>query len=385
LGEAENFLSKRYRHNRKPCLTPEDAIIQPNQNSSNDKLLLPVDLIRTAAITLVLLYHVINEPATQTMNGTQYFVYWWSNAVCLSIAVMGVPLFVMLSGSLLLRPEKKHESIRVFLKKRLSRIAVAFVFWSVIYFAWNVYINHVALTPYSILEELLNGGAYKQFWFIYLIMGLYLITPILRVLVAHADRRILRYMAVLWFVGVALVPLLHLITGLQMDVDLFVFGGFLGYFILGNYFMGTRISTKTAKIALAAGFLTTLAGFYIMCFVFNGLSEYYFFTVYTAVGVVFSSAGLYLYLSRYPPDWPKSRYPKIAGLVKAISAYTLPIYFMHVIIIETFNQGLLGVKISLTQIPAPIEIPLLTALSLFICLGIVVVCKKVPVLRTLIG
>ena len=270
---------------------PEAGTIQTTQNSSNGKFPLPVDLIRTVAITLVLLYHVVNEPATQTMTGTQYFVYWWSNAAFLSLAVMGVPLFVMLSGALLLRPEKTHEPIIVFLKKRLSRIAVAFVFWSVIYFAWNAFINNVALTPYGILEELLNGGAYKQFWFIYLIIGLYLITPILRVLVAHADRRILRYMAILWFVGVALVPLLHLLTGLQISVDFFVFGGFLGYFILGTYLMGTKISTKTAKIALAAGFLMTLAGLYTMCFVLTGFGEYFFFTVYTAVGVVVSSAG----------------------------------------------------------------------------------------------
>ncbi len=344
-----------------------------------------MDLIRTIAITLVLLYHVVNEPATQSMTGTQYFVYWWSNAMFLSLAVMGVPLFVMLSGALLLKPEEKDEPIGVFLKKRLSRIAVAFVFWSTIYFAWNVMVNHVALTPYNILEELFNGGAYKQFWFIYLIMGLYLITPILRVLVAHAERRILRYLAVLWFVGVALVPLMHLATGLQLDVDLFVFGGFLGYFILGTYLMGTKISSKTAKIALLAGFLITLAGFYTMCFILTGLGEYFFFTVYTAVGVVVSSAGLYLYLSRFPPNWPTGSHPKLAGLVKAISANTLPIYFMHVIVIETFNHGLLGVKISLTEIPAPIEIPLLTVLSLFICLGIVLACKKVPVLRTLIG
>ena len=338
------------------------------------------------AITLVILYHVANEPYSNlSMTSTQYFVFWWSNTIYLSLAVMGVPLFVMLSGALLLQPQKANEPISVFLKKRLSRIGVAFVFWSIIYFAWDYFFNHTALTANSVIEEFLNGGAYKQFWFIYLIMGLYLITPILRVLVANGDKRILRYLVALWFVGVTLVPLIHLITGLQLDADLFVFGGLMGYFVLGTLLVDTEMEKKNIKRILLLGLVITIVGLYVMGFVFGSLGEYFYFALYTALGVVVSSVALFKLLSTYPSDWPKTSHPKLKQLTHAISANTLPIFFLHVIVIEAFNRGIFGFKISLTQITPAIEIPLLTAVALFVTLGLVLLCKKVPVLRTLIG
>lgn len=123
---------------------------------------------------------------------------------------MGVPLFVMLSGALLLQPAKVEEPIKVFLKKRLSRIGLAFFFWSAIYFVWGYYVNNTQLTLNSVTQMLLSDGAYYQFWFIYLIVGLYLITPILRVIVAYANQKIIRYFIILWFITVAIIPIFHL-------------------------------------------------------------------------------------------------------------------------------------------------------------------------------
>lgn len=365
-----------------------EAIIQDDVKlqQTNGGFPLPVDLIRVVAIILVLMYHAANEPYSQlSMMPTQYFVFWWSTTIILSVVVLGVPLFVMLSGALLLQPQKAAEPIRVFLKKRLSRIGVAFVFWSIIYFAWSNLVDHTALTVNSIIQSFLDGGAYKQFWFIYLIMGLYLITPILRVITANADRRILRYLIILWFIGVALVPLFHLVSGFQVDSNLFVFGGFIGYFVLGTYLMGVEVETKTAKRLLVLGVALTIAATYLMNFVFQSMNEYYFFTYVTSATVIVSAAALYMILSKYHRDWPKNSHPKIRWLVKAISANTLPIFFFHVIVIEVLNQGLLGFRISLLDITPAVEIPLLTVVTLFLTLGLVLLFKKVPVLRTLIG
>ena len=149
---------------------------QQSSDKNNGSFPLPVDLIRTVAIVMVIMYHTSTEPyaASRLNASTQYFILWWSQAIYQALIIMGVPLFVMLSGALLLQPSKVNEPIRVFLKKRLSRIGIAFVFWSVIYFAWSYYINHAVLTVNSVIQTFLNGGAYYQFWFIYLIMGLYL-------------------------------------------------------------------------------------------------------------------------------------------------------------------------------------------------------------------
>ena len=98
------------------------------------KIAIPDDLIRTLAIFLVILLHASNE-ALQASSVSA--ADWWTAVVYKSVALSCVPLFVMLSGALLLQPAKLNEPIRVFLKKRLSRLGLAFAFWSGVYLSWS--------------------------------------------------------------------------------------------------------------------------------------------------------------------------------------------------------------------------------------------------------
>jgi surface polysaccharide O-acyltransferase-like enzyme len=335
---------------------------------------------------MVVMYHAITEPFNAALlSPTQYSVLWLSSTVYESLIIMGVPLFVMLSGSLLLQKSKVNEPIRVFLKKRLGRIGLAFVFWSAIYFVWSYYVNHTALTVKYVIQTFLNGGAYYQFWFIYLIMGLYLITPVLRIVVAYADKKILRYLIILWFIAVSLIPLFQLITGFGVDSNLFLFGGYIGYFILGVYLMDNQVKTKIFKRLLVASIIWTIIGTWLMAYPFHSLGQYYFFFLTLSANVVIASVALFGLLSKYPSDWPGKNHPRVSRLAHVISLNTLPIYFFHVIVLESLNKGFLGFKLSLTVITPVIEIPLATVATLFLTLGLILLMKKVPILRKLIG
>jgi surface polysaccharide O-acyltransferase-like enzyme len=101
--------------------------------------------------------------------------------------------------------------------------------------------------------------------------------------------------------------------------------------------------------------------------------------------VVLTSIAMFMLLGKYPKDWPGTNHHILSRLTHAISANTLPIFFFHVIILETLNQGLLGFKISFLEIPSAVEIPLITVVALFLTLGLILLMKKVPVLRKLIG
>ena len=176
---------------------------------SKGRLAIPDDLIRTLAIFLVVLLH-------SSLMTLQLFPssspYWWAASVYKSIALPCVPLFIMLSGALLLQPAKVNEPTRVFLKKRLSRVGLAFAFWTAIYTIWSFYISNTPITLANVGQSIsfdLFSGAYYHFWFIYLIVGLYLITPILRVVIAYGGDKMIRYLILVWFVGVGIVPLLR--------------------------------------------------------------------------------------------------------------------------------------------------------------------------------
>ncbi|HDQ06826.1 MAG TPA: hypothetical protein ENN36_08940, partial [Candidatus Bathyarchaeota archaeon] len=166
-------------------------------------------------IILVVLLHASNEYYTAIQQtALESPVYWWTSTIYKSFALPCVPLFVILSGALLLQPSKTNEPIRVFLKKRFNRIGLAFLFWSAVYLVWAFLVTQTPVTFNNVIEGALYSlfsGSYYHFWFLYLIAGLYLLTPILRKIVSVKDPKILKYLILLWFVG-----LLRYLSGLAV-------------------------------------------------------------------------------------------------------------------------------------------------------------------------
>jgi surface polysaccharide O-acyltransferase-like enzyme len=364
-------------------------ILERQSLDPSKKLAVPDDLIRTLAIFLVVLLHASNE-ALQA--GSVPAAYWWTAIVYKSLSLSCVPLFVMLSGLLLLQPAKLNEPLRVFLKKRLSRLGLAFAFWSAVYLAWGFYVYKVPVTlsnvGLGILKDLFTGAWY-HFWFIYLIVGLYLITPILRIVIAYASRRMVRYLILLWFVGVAVLPIIQLASGYALDPSVFILGGFVGYFVLGTYLQNVKVRSAVLYGLLIAGFASTVLGMWLMNYPlidpFNAQTTNNFFIGYLSVNVIVGSAALFLILLKARPDWPGTNHAFASYFVKAISKNTLPIFLFHIIILETFERGLLGFTLDFTTLNPILEIPLLATLTFFISLGLVLLMRKVPVLKKLIG
>lgn len=361
--------------------------MEKNGLDSSQRIGIPDDLIRTVAIALVLLLHASNE-ALQASSVP--VAYWWIAAVYKSLALSCVPLFVMLSGALLLQPAKLNEPIRVFLKKRLSRIGLAFAFWSGVYIAWSFYTANppVLFTLENLGQSIVRSlfsGAYYHFWFIYLIIGLYLITPFLRAVIAGGNWRILRYLILFWFAGVAVLPLAEFVSGQVLNGAVFLIGGFVGYFVLGTYLQRVKLRSAILYGLVIIGFVGTAFGIWLMNYPLSALGQNNYFFEYLTVFVVPGSAAVFLILLKFRPDWPGTNHKTASRVVQAISKNTLPIFLFHIIILESFERGFFGFKLSFATLNPIVEIPLLAALTFFITLGLVMLMRKVPILKKLIG
>jgi surface polysaccharide O-acyltransferase-like enzyme len=357
-----------------------------NQTPQSNKVDLPVDLIRFVGVVLVILLHAsIESYSSMMLTQPEANMYWWASTIYNSIARVAVPLFVILSGALLLQPNKVKEPIRVFLKKRLLRIGLAFVFWSIVYFAWRAFVLGQTLTLQVIVKDLVGGGAYYHFWFLYLIAGLYLATPILRYITAYADRRILRYLLVLWIAAVAVMPLILLVTDLGVNGYFFIFAGWVGYYIMGIYLQKIHVRRALLYALLAVGYTATIVAAWIMAFPAHYKEQYYFFFDSLTLNVIAASVGLYLLLCRFPANWPGEKRRVFGRFVRAVTRNTLPIYLLQLIVMETLQRGYLGFTLSLTVLNPIIEIPLQVVATLLITLGLVLAMDRVPILNKLIG
>jgi surface polysaccharide O-acyltransferase-like enzyme len=334
---------------------------------------------------LVILLHASIEPipATVVPGSSDVLVQWWSVNIYDSLARPCVPLFVMLSGALLLSPSKIDEPLKVFFKKRVSRIALPFLFWMGAYFAWDILVDHQTLTLQFVGEGIL-GGPYIHFWFFYMLIGLYLVTPLVRIFVAHASRRLMKYFFVIWLIGVSVVPLLNLLLAYNLNNNVFLITGYIGYFLLGLYLLDTQINKKLLLLATFTGFIWTTLGTYWITATVGGAEQFFFYD-YFSVGVILSSVALFLLLSQAQYSKIQSRFPKIDRLIHYISINTLAIYLFHFMILETLENGYLGFRISLATINPIIEIPLLTGVTLIICLLILYPLGKIRYFNKLIG
>lgn len=347
-----------------------------------------VDLIRTIAMLAVPLLHAAGRftitPQQLFQLGHLELASWFIVDLYQSLAVIGVPLFLMLTGALLLQPEK-NDNLSGFFKKRWARIGLPTLFWGVSYFAWDFLVVNIPFTVDTIIQGILNGP-YTQFWYLYVLVGLYLFTPILRVFIAHADPVVVKYFITLWIIGVAVLPFFGLFTTFELTDNLFTLTGYVGYLVLGTYLSTVQVRRRTTLLLAILGIVLTAVGTFVMAATVGG-SEMYFFQQYFSPTVILSSVSLFLLLlTILPPANQNEGKPSVLGkLIKVISLNTLGIFLIHVMINETVQRGYLGFMLNRDILNPVFEVPLLAMIVLFTSLVILVGAKKIPYVNRLVG
>lgn len=342
------------------------------------------DLIRTIAIFLVVLVHCCGFPYfidSDTIT-PQVVLGWFTSDVYGAFGYLGVPLFVMLSGALLLEPTKADEPLSVFFKKRFNRIAFPMIFWSIIYFIWSYYIHGKQLSLFNIAQGVI-GGTYDHLWFLYLLIGLYAVTPILRILVKHIDRKKFTLLLSLWFVGTVLTPIIHTFTTLSFNPLMFVFMDWVGYFLLGTYLAKTKIRSGLLYAALIFGLLTAIIGDWLVTATLGHTYTGYFHG-YLSFNMIIASAALFALLIAIPPSRAQTRLGSVNRVMHWIGQNTLGIYLLHMIVLETLAIGLLGFTIPYIDNPI-IRIPTIAGIVFVITAAIIYPLSKIPYLKRLIG
>ena len=181
---------------------------------------------------------------------------WHFMNLATSLAFTAVPIFFMISGYLLLsdpntlRPE-------VLLRRRLPRLVIPLAVWTTATALWNCYEAGWTLSLREQLNDALHAPIVTPLWFMYYLIFVYLLTPLLYGGVHMLDRDGVRY--VLGIVAVlslgamvrAFLPerldryaSLEVLARLQSSLS-YVFLFLLGYF-LGNW------KRKVPNLLLAA-------------------------------------------------------------------------------------------------------------------------------------
>lgn len=139
-----------------------------------------LDLVRIIACVMVVGVHV-SALCLETLDVRSVNFKIMNGFDCFSI--LGVPLFVMISGSLILSEEHFYGVKDLYLKKA-GRLAVLYFFWFLFYNTVNFIESGAAwnfenIKQEIVLESLLSRGIY-HLWFLPMMISLYLIVPFIK-------------------------------------------------------------------------------------------------------------------------------------------------------------------------------------------------------------
>lgn len=288
-----------------------------------------IDNSRIVAVFAVVFLHVAADVLFINDIGAEF---WWYANFFDSAVRWCVPVFVMLSGALLL-DSSKVESISAFYKKRVSRIFIPLVFWSVIYSVWFMLRKDNFMFA-EVVGRLLAGKPYFHMWFLFMIIGLYLFTPFFRKIVASSSRRELNILVLIMF---ALSIIAFAYQKLISNEPTLFFNWFLLY--IPYYFLGYLIRTDERKPSLKL-----LISVFILCVLITSLGCYFL-----ALNKDLKT-GLYFYgnLSITVVPMSISMMYMLKHLNKAIigknitaklSALTLGVYLIHPLILDLFKDS----------------------------------------------
>lgn len=313
-----------------------------------------LDLLRAFACLLVILqhasefYYITPSYKVDTADNTLYI------GIMSSIARTSVPLFVMISGYFLL---PLSGSASAFFRKRFTRILYPFVAWCVIYAVYYVFYRGDSLQQMltNIAHIPVNFGTeVGHLWYIYMLVGLYLLVPVISPWLQNASRRALQGYLCLW-AFTTLLPYIRLafpqVLGecfWNASPMLHYFTGFAGYFVAG-YYMKAYGPLKPAKAALLllAGYAVTASVFCIRIYRVEWVNELELSWEFCSLNVAAATIGLFSLFQSV-----RSKGGNATGrLVGRISNVSYGMYLAHIIVLNFYHDLFVGIPTVLIAVP----------------------------------
>lgn len=278
-----------------------------------------------------------------------------------------VPLFVMITGVLLL-PVGQPSTMGGFYRKRLGRIVVPLVFWSLalpvlayVYFRYgdgmasaNPSVDMSAYTPEGLTNRLWTWILNFNFdttplWYLYMLVGLYLVMPIVGRWIQSSSRAEVKLFLKIWF-ATLFIPYIKLLapfagyTGNYGNLDIFggcdwnafsafyYVSGFIGYLILGYYLKTYPLQWSRRRCFLTLspmwliGYAVTVAGYIVLQQNYPGNYAYLeIIWLFTGINVFMMTLPVFVVMQRL-------RYRSNPGL-RLVAKLSFGIYLCHFIFV----------------------------------------------------
>lgn len=317
---------------------------------------------------LVVLAHATAPTLAQKDKTTE----WAVSSAIFTVTEIAVPLFFMISGANILSSRQTLD-IEWLFKHRLKRIFIPFLAWSILSLTIIPIRGRTFNLPYfwKQLVMIYHRPIMISYWFIYPLIGLYLLSPLLKLIVDNANDNTIKYLLCLWFVFMIILP--NVSKGFPEKIGT-IFDGYslgkiigsssLGYFVLG-YWLSNKHRTQSIK------HVAILITMFLSCMFFNVFVNVksvdwniqYLMTI-TRINIPIMASLLFILI--------KSKEGKFSITTKKVIGFISPltygIYLSHGIVIELLE------KMNLNYIVVFVG-------TVLICSSIIFILRFIPLIR----
>jgi len=333
------------------------------------------DFLRIFATFAVIMIHVAAQNwYTTDINSIEWNIFNFYD----SIVRWGVPIFIMISGSLFIN---KDLSIKIIYKKYIFRIITAFIFWSIIY---NILLSK-SCSVQTTIETIIKG--HYHMWFLFMIVGLYMITPLIKQITMNSN--LTKYFIALGIIFAIIIPqtislisiksayLGNFAQEIMNNINLHMILGYTVYYILGFYLDKTDITAHKFKyicILGILGFIATIV-FSVILSKYTQNANALFYDNFT-INVLLEAIFIFTVLKKYVNKINLNI--KIENIISKLSKYCFGIYLVHILIIDYIDRIFNFNTLSFNPF---LSVPLISIIVFIISFLISFIMNHIPILK----
>ncbi len=299
-----------------------------------------LDLLRVFAIFAVLVIHCI---ASSTSASHASSTKAWLFSITLdSFVHWCVPVFVMISGALLINA-RVYKNSKQHIKKRFVRLLPALLAWPFLYGLWRAFLYDQPVDLLKIIKGYLTGSPTMgpHLYFLFLIAGLYLLTPIISAYVKLVSRKQL-WVTTLAIMGATTLwyTLATLLTGKEPALNVITQSlPYVGYFMLGYLFKDIVIRRPWVPVVIfiLASSLVTI-GIYFTQRLYHSNFFYSYPTIFLMIAspaAFLSGKVIYNKVTELFSN-NKRRISTLRSLTVQLSNSAFGVYLVHMIVLDVF-------------------------------------------------
>ncbi len=349
-----------------------------------------LDFARTIAIIFVVLNHVVEKVFPITAGNIasmslelKFFVF-----LLFTIGRIGVPIFLFLTGFLLLSRDYNVENTISFYRFKLLRLVIVWEVWILLYNLFLWWFNNISIDFFKIICNALfiSEVGMMHEWYMPMIIGVYIFIPHISNMLKHTSNKIvILIMGIVYlhfFCGKCLITLLEkkATFPLEMQLDLGFSGGvyglylILGYLLFNNYAYLARVLKERRCYAVSLFCFSIIMLLFTVAFQMISYSIGITYSVwynFPSIPIIAGCFFLVLIKNHFDTKFAS----KILGM---LSNYAFGVYLIHVPILMVLSRIFLKVNVN-----PFILLCSLFALVLILSFGVVYIFSKTKHMRKL--